>query len=77
MDTNMSTKCIVGVLKLYKALPYFYDVLRRSCIILSDTIKNFCQESKDLNDDANTDMRVSTMMKYQLIIISIQLQRYN
>ena len=75
MDTNMSTKCIVGVLKLHKALPYFYDVLRRSCIILSDTIKNFCQASKDLNDDANTYMRVCTMMKYQLIMVTIQLQR--
>jgi hypothetical protein len=45
----------------------------RSSIVLSDTIENSCQASKDLDDDANTDMRVSTMMKYQLIII-LQLQ---
>ena len=36
---------------------------RRSSIVLSDTTENACQASKDIDNDANADMRVSTMIR--------------
>ena len=38
-------------------------------------IENSYKASKDLDGDANIDMRVSIMIKYLLIIITIKLQR--